>query len=116
MNAEALAAAFGDRVSVKLYRDGKMKVSGQSSDPRGETRPMITIEEVIGMGCLTEAEVAAIAEHEHMPDLAAAVLAVDFLEEVIPRVVAQCGVVESVSVKVEGDWRAWGVCRSNHPL
>jgi hypothetical protein len=35
---------------------------------------MISLEDCIAMCGLTEAEVAAIAEHEHVPDLAAAIL------------------------------------------
>jgi hypothetical protein len=35
---------------------------------------MISIEDCIALCGLTEAEVAAIAEHEHMPEVAAAVL------------------------------------------
>lgn len=36
---------------------------------------MITIEDVIGMCDLTEEEIQAIAEHEHIPTIAAAALA-----------------------------------------
>jgi hypothetical protein len=39
---------------------------------------MITKEDVIGLCGLTEEEVAAIAEHEHVPDIVAAALA-DYL-------------------------------------
>ncbi|MBS0124599.1 hypothetical protein [Thetidibacter halocola] len=35
---------------------------------------MITVEDIVGMTDLTEAEVAALAEHEHLPDLDAAAL------------------------------------------
>lgn len=35
---------------------------------------MIALEDVIGMSGLTEAEVDAIAEHEHIPEMAAAAL------------------------------------------
>ncbi|HWU54033.1 MAG TPA: hypothetical protein VN175_00940 [Rhizomicrobium sp.] len=35
---------------------------------------MISFEDCIGMCGLTEAEVAAIAEHEHLPEVAAAIL------------------------------------------
>jgi len=35
---------------------------------------MISFEDCIGMCGLTEAEIAAIAEHEHMPEIAAATL------------------------------------------
>lgn len=38
----------------------------------------ITREDIIGMSGLTEAEVAAIAEHEHLPEVIAAALA-DYL-------------------------------------
>ena len=36
---------------------------------------MISIEDCIGLCGLSEAEVAAIAEHEHLPEIAAAILA-----------------------------------------
>lgn len=42
---------------------------------------MITIEDVIGMSCLTGEEVAAVAEHEHIPDVAAAALADDLMHQ-----------------------------------
>lgn len=35
---------------------------------------MITMEDIVGLTCLTHAEVQAIAEHEHIPELAAAAL------------------------------------------
>ena len=39
---------------------------------------MISIEDVIGMSDLTEDEIMAVAEHEHIPEIAAAALA-DYL-------------------------------------
>jgi hypothetical protein len=42
---------------------------------RGYHFPMISFEDCIGLCGLTEAEIAAIAEHEHVPEIAAAVLA-----------------------------------------
>jgi hypothetical protein len=36
---------------------------------------MISIEDCIGLCGLSEAEVAAVAEHEHLPEIAAAILA-----------------------------------------
>jgi predicted protein tyrosine phosphatase len=43
-----------------------------------ETSPMISLEDCIGMCGLDADEVAAIGEHEHIPDIAAAALA-DYL-------------------------------------
>ena len=36
--------------------------------------PMISFDDCIGLCGLTEAEIAAIAEHEHVPEIAAAIL------------------------------------------
>ncbi|MEM1315262.1 MAG: hypothetical protein AAGI51_11945 [Pseudomonadota bacterium] len=42
---------------------------------------MITMEDVIGLSGLTEAEIDAIAEHEHIPEIAAAALGAYLLHE-----------------------------------
>lgn len=42
---------------------------------------MITLEDCIAFSGLTEAEVMAIAEHEHMPEIAAAALAETLLKQ-----------------------------------
>lgn len=41
---------------------------------RGKLAQMISLEDCIALCGLTEAEVAAIAEHEHVPEVAAAIL------------------------------------------
>lgn len=42
---------------------------------------MITMEDVIGLSGLTEEEIDAIAEHEHIPEIAAAALGAYLLHE-----------------------------------
>ncbi|SET77198.1 hypothetical protein SAMN05216200_10958 [Oceanicella actignis] len=65
---------------------------------------MISIEDIIGMTGLTREEIDAVAEHEHIPEAAAAALA-DYLmhQEKGPRIVAQMIADDIRAARARGD-------------
>ena len=60
------------------FRRGTLRIVNKEGESRGASSGnnyVITLEDCIGMCGLTEDEVLAIAEHEHLPEIAATALA-----------------------------------------
>jgi hypothetical protein len=78
MQVNTNARSSGRNNSTRMRIDAGAAIRGKNQQVRrGACREarMITLEDCIGLCGLTEEEVLAVAEHEHMPEIAATALA-----------------------------------------
>ena len=64
-----------------------MKTSNGCNSRQSEEIPMLTLKDCIGLSYLSDAEVAAIAEHEHVPDIIAAEIGCELINTPAGRLV-----------------------------